>query len=105
MLAICAGLACIQIAHAQLEQSALDYMLQKPPVAKHFDNKKFGDHIFFEAGLGLNARPSRDKRITDPGAQANVAFGDWVTPNHGWRFGVRAGTYKWGAPKGKACSI
>ena len=105
ILAICAGLVCIQGAQAQLKQSALDYLLQKPPVAKHFDDKKFGDHIFFEAGLGLNARPSREKAITDPGVQANVAFGDWVTPTHGWRFGVRAGTYKWGTPKAKALSL
>ena len=105
MLAICAGLACIQTAHAQLEKSALEYMLQRPPVAKHFDNKKFGDHIFFEAGLGFNARPGGEKGITNPGAQANVAFGDWVTPNHGWRVGARAATYKCGESKGKALSL
>lgn len=105
ILTLFAGLVCIQAAHGQFEGSALDHLLQKPPVAKRFDNKKFGDHLFFDIGLGVNARPSREKTITDPGIQANVAFGDWVTPTHGWRIGFKAGTYKWGAPKGKAVSL
>ena len=105
ILTLCAGLVCIQAAQGQIENGALDHLLQKPPVAKRFETKKFGDHMFFDVGLGVNLRPSRAKTITDPGMQGSFAIGDWITPTHGWRFGVKAGTYEWGAPKGKAFSL
>ena len=34
--------------YAQLDSSALNYMLQRPQVAKSYKNKKFMDHMFME---------------------------------------------------------
>jgi hypothetical protein len=38
----------------QVEGSALDHLLQRRPVAKHYEDKKFGDHLFVEGGMGVN---------------------------------------------------
>ena len=40
--------------YAQLDSSALNYMLQRPQVAKSYKNKKFMDHMFMEFGFGGN---------------------------------------------------
>ena len=64
-----------------------EYSLQSPRISKRFDNKKLFDHAFIEAGMGLNSMMGRnvDGYLTKPSASANVSFGDWVTPEHGWR--------------------
>ena len=41
-------------AHAQLKGSALNYMLQRPRVAKQYADKKLFDHLFVDAGAGVN---------------------------------------------------
>ena len=41
-------------AHAQLEGSALNYMLQRPRVAKQYADKQLFDHLFVDAGAGVN---------------------------------------------------
>lgn len=80
--------------HAQLEKSALDYMLQKPAVSKRFaDGKRFGDHLFLEAGAGAHVLFQRTNGYSanKPGASGRLHIGDWVTPEHGWRVGFYGG--------------
>ena len=81
---------------AQVPGSALDKMLQRPKVAKHFENKRFGDRLFLEGGVGLNsAITNSSSHIESPGFNASVAIGDWVTPLHGWRLGIQGGSFKY----------
>ena len=76
-----------------LQKSALEYMLQRPNVTKHYEHKKVGDHLFTEIGAGLNAIGAHNLKY---GAQANGAIGDFITPEHGLRLGVNAGVYRMG---------
>ena len=46
-------LAYAATAHAQLKGSALNYMLQRPRVAKQYADKKLFDHLFVDAGAGF----------------------------------------------------
>lgn len=90
-LRICAlGLWAIGMmpAMAQLPESALDHLLQRPVKPKRFENKTFGDHLFLEGGIGTRFQV---KRTPSPRFSGNIAFGDWVTPEHGWRFGASLG--------------
>lgn len=96
------------LAQAQVPGSALEHLLQRPPVAKHYENKKFGDHLFVEAGGGFSSTPLGTEhffKLEKPGFQGNAAIGDWVTPLHGWRVGVQAGTYRLGDIKTKAAGF
>ncbi len=90
------GMLAAAAASAQAPGSALDYMLQRPAVAKHFKDKTFADHAFVEVGAGANFVPynTASPKLGTPGLNVGVAFGDWVTPVHGWRFGVQTGQYK-----------
>lgn len=74
-----------------LEKSALEYMLQRPHVTKHYENKKFGDHLFTDMGVGLNLTPGSNFK---PGAQAAWTVGDFITPEHGVRLGVNGGAFR-----------
>lgn len=85
-------------AAAQVEGSALDYMLQHPSVAKSFGSKSFGDHLFLDAGASLNAMGSKDLKF---GAATEAHVGDWVTPEHGWRVGLSTGVYNTRGVKAK----
>lgn len=75
----------------KLQKSALDYMLQRPHVTKHYENKKFGDHLFTDLGAGLNFVGAHDLKF---GAQGGWTIGDFITPEHGVRLGVNAGLYR-----------
>ncbi len=68
-------------------------MLQRPRVAKHFSEKRFGDRLFLEAGIGLqtSAGASFLSPANKPSLQTGIAVGDWVTPLHGWRIGAQVG--------------
>ena len=74
-----------------LQKSALEYMLQRPNVTKHYEHKKLGDHLFTELGAGINVTGAHNFKF---GAQANGAIGDFITPEHGLRFGVNVGAYR-----------
>lgn len=74
-----------------LPKSALDYMLQRPRVSKQYENKHLGDHLFTDLGLRVNAVNLIDMK---PGAQAQWAVGDFITPEHGVRLGVGAGIFR-----------
>lgn len=92
---------------AKLEGSALDYMLQGPRVTKRYDHKVFGDHLFLEGGAGFTTMPNKASRFNTsrPGILGDVALGDWVSPEHGWRLGVNSGFYKLGNSKYKTVSL
>ena len=85
-----------------LEKSALEYMLQRPHVTKHYDNKKFGDHLFTDMGVGLNLTPGNDFK---PGAQAAWSVGDFITPEHGVRLGVNGGVFRTNGEKIKFIDV
>lgn len=61
-------------------------------------NKKLGDHLFLEMGLGMNTHFTRSTstKMYTPGLMGGIAVGDWITPEHGVRLGMQAGEYKLG---------
>lgn len=81
----------------QKDAYSFDHLLQKPAVAKHYKNKRFGDHLFLEGGMQAFTnvtRPHNGKGCFDGFAPwAYVGIGDWVTPLHGWRLSMQAGNY------------
>lgn len=88
----------------QVEESALNHLLQRRQVAKHYEDKIFGDHVFVEAGMGANTTFTGYRcfpYMETPGMQATGAIGDWVTPLHGWRVGINGGTRVLGKKKTK----
>lgn len=87
--------------YAQLPESALDHLLQRKKVTKTYEKKKFGDRLFLEGGGGLNVL----SRSLDPAPQVEGALGDWVTPEHGWRLGLRSGMYRIDETKSKFASL
>lgn len=84
------ALTSTSFAQAQVPGSALDYMLQRPPVTKHFETKKFGDHLFFDGGMGMNIMGSH---TLNPGVTGTINVGDWITPEHGMRLSFNGGLY------------
>lgn len=72
--------------------NALDYVLQRPLRLPEFENKHFGDHLFLSAGGGLSTYDSKPSGNFRPGFHGEITVGDWVTPVHGWRFTLGAGT-------------
>ena len=80
---------------SQKNTYSFNHLLQGPKVAKHFNNKKFGDHLFLEGGtqLFLDMSQRTNTSLGDIKPWANVAIGDWVTPLHGWRAGLLMGKY------------
>lgn len=95
-----AAAACLlALAHpalgvAQTEGSALNYMLQRPRVTKQFTQKRAFDHLFVDAGLGLNFMGTRHPKA---GPEADFNIGDWITPEHGMRLNVNGGriSHQW----------
>lgn len=85
-------------AQAQIPGGALDYLLQRPAVSKRFEHKKFGDHLFMDAGMGTNMMGHASKEF---GALGKLQVGDWITPEHGARVGVQGGMWNLGYDKVK----
>lgn len=78
---------------SRLDRSALDYVLQYRQWSKKYDDKKFGDHLFLETGAGLNTTEGgtfKREGTGKFGAQAQIAIGDRITPEHGVRIGLGA---------------
>ena len=86
LLALCST----TLAQAQVQGSALDYMLQRPRVTKEYSHKQAFDHLFLDAGAGANLMGSRDSKVAP---QAELGIGDWITPEHGLRLNFSAGAY------------
>lgn len=92
---------------SKLDRSATEFFLQRPRVTKRFDHKIFGDHLFLEGAAGLTYVPLRSssgdfKKVS---AIGGIAFGDWVSPEHGWRISMNPAFYKHGADKFKTFSM
>ncbi len=84
------------------------YLLQEPRVSKRFEEKKkFGDHLFLEIGGGVNTTFKQwfPLEADKPGFLGNVAIGDWITPEHGVRFGFTAGTFNTDAKNIRAVAL
>lgn len=95
-------LAYAATAHAQLKGSALNYMLQRPRVAKQYADKKLFDHLFVDAGAGVNVMGYSHP---EAGTFGQVNLGDWITPEHGWRLGVNAGYARTAGVKAKYAGL
>ncbi len=76
---------------AQVPGSALNHMLQRPRVSKLYKHKRPFDHLFVDAGVGLNGMGTSSTRL---GAQGAFSLGDWITPEHGLRLNVNGGVWK-----------
>lgn len=92
-------------AWCQLPKSALDYMLQKPRVAKKYKNKTFGDHLFVDFGVGptfsFGGGNGKFFHMSTPSAMGSFMIGDWITPEHAVRLGFSAGDYQLGKAHSK----
>ena len=103
-----AAAACLlALAHpalgvAQTEGSALNYMLQRPRVTKQFTQKRAFDHLFVDAGVGLNFMGTRHPKA---GPEADFNIGDWITPEHGMRLNVNGGVYRINGSKPKFATV
>lgn len=89
-------------AGAQIEGSALNYMLQRPRVAKEWrDQKPFG-HLFVDAGIGFNMM---GRRSPEMGVTAEMNIGNWFTPEHGVRLNVNGGAWSTDGLKAKYAAL
>lgn len=84
------ALATATGAQAQVPGGALEHTLQRVPVTKHFEHKRFGDHLFLEGGAEANFQV-KDNLST--GFTYGGAIGDWLTPEHGLRLRLEQGRY------------
>lgn len=82
------ALSATTLAQAQVQESALDHMLQRPRVTKQFDHKRPFDHLFIDAGAGPNLLGRKHPQI---GAEGIFNIGDWITPEHGMRLSFTGG--------------
>lgn len=76
---------------AQVPGSALDHMLQRPRVSKVYKHKRPFDHLFVDAGAGINGMGTSSLHL---GAQGSFGLGDWITPEHGVRLNVDGGLWR-----------
>lgn len=78
--------------------NALDYVLQKPNPNRYFENKKFGDRLFLsvEGGAAWFMNPVTTFTSSGMDYRVGISVGDWITPVHGWRFGLNAGRHHLG---------
>ena len=96
------ALSMASAAQAQIPGGALNYMLQRPRVAKYYKHKHAFDHLFLDAGAGPNILGSGDMKL---GATGALRVGDWISPEHGVRVGVDAGMMRIGSDKLKYASL
>ena len=92
------ALSASTLAQAQIQGSALDYMLQRPRVTKSFEHKRPFDHLFIDGGAGFNLVGTKHPKA---GVQANFNVGDWITPEHGLRLHVNGGAFQIAGEKPK----
>ncbi len=72
-----------------LYENAFKYLLQKPIKVESFKPKRFLDHFFITTGAGVNFLEV-DKTYS-PAGEASLHIGDWITPVHGIRLGIKGG--------------
>ena len=68
------------------------FAMQRPQYAKKFQTKRLGDHLFLDFGIGLT-KPFSNAENGKNGKVASIAFGDWLTPEHGVRVGAKFGSF------------
>ena len=78
-------------ADAQVEGSALNYLLQRPRVAKKYKQKQAFDHLFLDAGAGFDIMGRRHPQL---GFSSMFTVGDWLTPEHGVRLSFGTGSFR-----------
>lgn len=71
------------------------YALQKPHFAKKFEKKVLGDRLFLDFGGGLTF-PFSGSQNSKTGFVTGISVGDWLTPEHGVRAGLKFGNYTYG---------
>ena len=71
------------------------YALQRPNIAKRFEKKVLGDRLFFDFGVGVTL-PFSASENSKNGFISGVSVGDWLTPEHGVRAGIKVGNYTYG---------
>ena len=71
------------------------YALQRPNIAKRFEKKVLGDRLFVDFGLGVTL-PFSASENSKNGFVTGVSVGDWLTPEHGVRAGIKVGNYTYG---------
>ena len=101
-LGIIIALGMTSTTQAQIEGGALNYMLQRPRVAKYYKHKRAFDHIFIDAGAGINLLGSGDMRL---GATGAFSIGDWISPEHGVRLNASAGLMRIADTKTKYATL
>lgn len=79
------------MAMAQIPGGALEKMLQRPKVTKYYPGKRFGDHLFVDAGAGINLAGLPGPEVT---ATGELHVGDWISPEHGIRLNVSGGFFR-----------
>lgn len=79
-------------------ENAFDYLLQKPLKTEKFEHKRTGDHLFTMGALGANWLRMNG---TNPMPVAQWMIGDWITPVHGIRLGVKGGWMDYAHDKNK----
>lgn len=76
---------------------ATQYAFQKPLSSPGiYPGKRLLDRMFMSFGAGaswLQSSPT-SFRVQGTGYRAEMKFGDWITPFHGWRLGLAAGIHK-----------
>lgn len=71
------------------------YALQRPQIAKKFETKVLGDRLFLDFGGGLTF-PFSGSQNSKSGFVTGISVGDWLTPEHGVRAGLKFGNYTYG---------
>ena len=71
------------------------YALQRPQIAKKFETKVLGDRLFLDFGGGLTF-PFSGSQNSKTGFVTGISVGDWLTPEHGVRAGLKFGNYTYG---------
>ena len=98
VMAAIIAIAYITTAHAPIAGGALEYMLQRPRVAKQWQERKAFDHLFFDGGVGANLMGASNLKW-DMGGTLNI--GDWITPEHGVRLNLTTGEWNTQGVKSK----
>jgi hypothetical protein len=89
-------------AHAQIDGGALEYMLQRPRVAKQWQHKKPFDHLFVDGGIGTSVMGARKPEFDLSGG---FNIGDWITPEHGVRLNINTGEWSTQGVKSKYTTL
>ena len=71
------------------------YALQRPNIAKRFEKKVLGDRLFLDFGVGVTL-PFSASENSKNGFVSGISVGDWLTPEHGVRAGIKVGNYTYG---------